>query len=342
MIKKQTLASSFLLFTSSIICLSAQDSRGLKGIETAQQPPANQISPTGAGATGEGDYVLGPWDQISLSVPGLEDDYTDKVFRIDGAGDVSVPLIGHLHAAGETTAELERQLQSNLQPILKDPQVVVTLQSFGSEPVSVLGAVRNPGIVQLQGHKSLFEVLSLAGGLQPEAGYAAQVSRPLKNGSIPLPNAQIDQSANVSVATIKLKDIINAPKATQNIQILAGDTVSVPKAGIVYAVGSVMKPGGFTLNESESLSALQVLSLSEGLQPSAAAAKARILRPVPGTATRTEISVDLSRLSAGKAPDVQLLPDDILFVPSSLAKRAGFRTLDAIVNAATYASVYAR
>jgi polysaccharide export outer membrane protein len=149
-----------------------------------------------------------------------------------------------------------------------------------------------------------------------------------------------DPSAQVSVASIRLKYIINVPNAAENIEILPGDTVSVPKAGIVYVVGSVSKPGGYPLDENESLSALQVLSLAEGLQ-SAAASKARILRSVPGAPARAEIPVNLSRLMAGKATDVQLHADDILFVPSSKAKKAGFRTLDMIVNAATYATVYA-
>jgi polysaccharide export outer membrane protein len=226
--------------------------------------------------------------------------------------------------------------------VLKDPQVVVNVASFGSQPVSVLGAVRNPGIIQLQGRKTLFEVLSMAGGLQSDAGYVVQVTRSLKNGNIPLSTAQTDPNARIESASIKLKDIINVPNVSENIEILPGDTVSVPKAGVVYVVGFVTKPGGYPLYENESLSALQVLSLAEGLQRTAAASKARILRTIPGSSNRAEIPVNLNRLMAGKATDVQLSAGDILFVPGSKAKNAGFRTVDAIVNAATYASVYAR
>jgi polysaccharide biosynthesis/export protein len=286
------------------------------------------------------DYVLGPGDQITLIVPGLEEQYNEKVFRIDASGDVTLPLIGRIHAAGLSTAALETDLKTRFRTVLKDPQVVVNIATFGSEPVSVLGAVRAPGIVQLQGRKTLFEVLSLAGGLQPEAGYILQVTRPLANGTIPAANVRTDASAQVSVASIRLKDIINVPNASENIQILPGDTVSVPKAGVVYVVGSVTKPGGYPLDENESLSALQVISLAEGLQTTAAASHARILRAVPGAPTRTEIPVDLHRLMAGKEMDLPLRADDILFVPGSTAKKAGLRTAEAIVNAATYATVY--
>jgi polysaccharide export outer membrane protein len=287
------------------------------------------------------DYVLGPGDQIGLIVPGLEDQYNEKGFRIDASGNVTLPLIGRIYASGLSAATLEHELQVRLRPILKDPQVVVRIEAFGSQPVSVLGAVRNPGIVQLQGKKNLFEVLSMAGGLQPDAGYVVEVTRSLTNGNIPLSTVRTDPSAQVGVASIRLKDIINVPNASENIEIRPGDTISVPKTGVVYIVGSVSKPGGFPLAENESLSALQVLSLAEGLQPTAAASKARLLRSVPGSPTRAEIPVNLNHLMAGKATDVQLRADDILFVPASKAKKTGFRTIDAIVNAATYSTVYA-
>ena len=306
----------------------------------AQSPQPNPANLMVRGANA--DYVLGPGDQIILTVPGLEDQYTDRAFRVETSGEVTLPLVGRIHASGFSTAALEREMQIRLKPVLKDPQVVVGIVSFGSEPVSVLGAVRNPGIVQLQGRRTLFEVLSMAGGLQPEAGYVVQVTRPLANGQIPLSNVRTDSGAQVSVASIRLKDIINVPNATEDIEILPGDAVSVPKAGVVYVVGSVTKPGGFTLDENETLSTLQALSLAEGLQTTAAASKARILQSVPGAPNRTEVPVNLGRLMAGKATDMQLHAGDILFVPGSSAKKAGIRTLDAIVNAATYVPTYTR
>jgi polysaccharide biosynthesis/export protein len=304
--------------------------------QSSQGKPVNSVA-----QVANPDYVLGPGDQFALVVSGLEEQYNEKVFRIDASGDVTLPLVGRMHASGLSAATLEGELQIKLRPILKDPQVVVIISSFGSEPVSVLGAVRTPGIVQLQGRKTLFEVLSMAGGLQPDAGYIVQVTRPFTNGTIPLSDVRTDPNSQVAVASIRLKDIINIPNAAQNIEIFRGDTISVPKAGVVYVVGSVTKPGGYTLDENESFSALQVLSLAEGLKTAAAASKARILRTVPGSPDRAEIPVNLNRLMAGKTSDVQLHADDILFVPGSEAKKAGIRTLDAIVNAATYASVYA-
>jgi polysaccharide biosynthesis/export protein len=288
------------------------------------------------------DYVLGAGDQLTLVVPDLEDEFTDKTFRIDMSGDISLPHAGRVHAAGLTTAALEQEINQRLGRLLKNPEATISLAAFGSQPVSVLGAVNSPGIRQLEGRKTLFEVLSLAGGLRPDAGYLIKITRDLKWGLIPLPDAQADPNGQSSTASVRVKTIIDASNAADNIMILPGDTISVPRADLVYAVGDVVKPGGFLLNEHESLSALQVVSLAEGLHKTAAADKARILRAVPGSPARTEIAVNLKQLMSGKGTDVQLQANDILFIPNSAAKSAGFRTLDAIVNAATGMAVYGR
>src|ERR1019366_7224048 len=112
--------------------------------------------------------------------------------------------------------------------------------------------------------------------------------------------------------------------STGNIVIRPGDTIFVPKAEVVYVVGSVRTPGGFPIGENESLSALQVVALAQGLINTAATDRAKILRIVPGTVNRTEIPINLKLLMAGKAPDTSLQPGDILFVPNSGAKTAEY------------------
>jgi polysaccharide export outer membrane protein len=287
------------------------------------------------------DYLLGPGDQITVFVADLPDEFADKTFRIDSAGDVSLPMIGHLKAIGMTTVRLEAEAEAKLVHILNNPQVSISLVGFGSQSVSVLGAVNNPGLRQLEGHKTLFEVLSASGGLRADAGYKVTVTRNIKWGVIPLDQAHTDPDGKTSIASVNVKDLMTSNNPAENIAIMPGDTISVPKAAIVYAVGSVNKAGGFPLNENEHLSALQVLSLAEGLQKTAASSKAEILRTVSGSTQRIQIAVDLRKLMLGKGPDVPLQADDILFVPNSAAKAAGYRTVDAIVNAAGGAAVIA-
>jgi polysaccharide biosynthesis/export protein len=298
----------------------------------ANKPPAPD-APTSS-------YLLGPNDQVSLVVDQLPEDFTDKLFRIDQNGDLSLPVIGRIHAGGLTQAELEDQVKSRFGIILKEPDIVVNVTEYASQPVSVAGAVNTPGIRQLQGGKTLFDVLSLAGGLRPDAGTTVRITRDLKWGALPVQGATVSSNGLYSVATVRVKAVMQANE--ENIAIRPGDTVFVPKAEMVYVVGSVTMPGGFPIGESDTLTALQVVALAEGMVKTAAADRAKILRIVPGTSNRSEIPINLKLLLAGKAPDTSLMPEDILFVPTSGLKTAGYRTIEAIVNAATGVAIYGR
>jgi polysaccharide export outer membrane protein len=313
------------LTCSSALCVGLWGFFSLVCLGSPQVPVASRV-PSG--------YLLGAGDQISIIVQDLPEEFGNKTFRVDINGELSLPLIGRIQASGLTIARLEAESKSRLEHVLKDPQVTISLVNFGSEPVSVLGAVNTPGIRQLEGHKTLFEVLSSAGGLRPDAGYQVKITRELKWGPIPLPQAQTDASGQSSVVSIKLSDIIDAINPTENIEILPGDAVSVPRAELVYVIGSVMRSGGFALNEHSSISALQALSLAEGLQKTAASDRARIMRTVPGSTNRVEIPINLKKLLDGKVADVRLEPNDILFVPNSAGKVAEQRTIDIIAGTA--------
>ncbi len=313
----------------------------LVSVAVAQTVPSVPLGPSGLGAP-PADYQLGAGDQFSVTVPDLETDFTGKVFRIDSGGDVTVPLAGRVHGAGLSTAGLEDEIGRRLARILKNPDVSVSLVAFGSKSVSILGSVNSPGIRQIETGKNLFEVLSLAGGLRPDAGYVIHLTRDKQWGVLPLANARMDAAGTHSIASVRVKSIMNGADSGENIPIMPGDTISVPKAEVVYAVGNVTRPGGFALDEHETLSAMQVVSLAGGPTRTAARDKAKIIRTVEGSSERVEIPVDLKALMSGTGTDVQLRAGDILFVPNSDAKSAGFRTLDAIVGAAGSALIYAR
>jgi polysaccharide export outer membrane protein len=287
------------------------------------------------------DYILGGGDQLQVDVPALADEFTtDKNFRIDGGGDLGLPIIGHVQAAGLTVAKLEEVIKDRLKRVVQAPDVIVTVTGFGSQPVSVLGSVTTPGIVQIGGQKDLFQVLSLAGGLAPDAGYQITITRDLKWGALPLSDAHLDATGQYSIGSVKITNLLNFSNTTDNIMILPNDKIAVPTSDRVYAVGNLTKPGGFLLNQHESISALQVVSLAEGFSKSAAPQRAKILRVVPGSPNRMEIAVNLKALVQGKIPDIQLKPDDILFVPNSSLKSAGNTAITALTGAAG-AIVYA-
>jgi len=286
-------------------------------------PPTRQDAPT--------NYVLGADDQITIQVPDM-DEISNKPVRIDMRGNINLPMVGRLQASGLTADELEEQIKKRLKKYLQEPDVTVAITEFRSQPISIIGAVQTPGVHQLQGRKNLFEVLSMAGGLRQDAGYSVRITRRLEWGRIPLPGATDDPTGLYSVASVNVKSIMDATNPSENIAVKPEDVISVPKADIVYVIGAVHKSGGFVLGESERLSALQILSLAEGLDRFADSEHAKIMRPVPGNATRTEIPVDLKHLIAGKSPDVFLKADDILFIPSSGKKAATVRGLEAALG----------
>ncbi|MDQ6706772.1 MAG: polysaccharide export protein, partial [Acidobacteriota bacterium] len=252
------------------------------------------------------------------------------------------PLIGQVHAAGKTLDELQRELSDRLKVHVRDPEVTVGIAEYKSQPVSVVGAVKNPGVYQLQGNKTVIEILSAAGGIEPDAGYSVKITGRREWGLIPLPTARLDSSGEFSVAELNLQSLMEASNPRENLMLDPNDVISVPRGKLVYAVGEVRKAGGFVLRERETISVLQVLSLAEGLDRTAGPEHARILRAQADGQKRVEFPVDLKRIMAGKAEDIALRPDDILFVPNSAAKSAALRTLDAAIQMGTGVVIWRR
>jgi polysaccharide export outer membrane protein len=186
----------------------------------------------------------------------------------------------------------------------------------------------------------LLDLLSSAGGVRTDAGPAAKITRPKASGPIPHPSNRQTVTGDY-VAEVDLKSLLDARNPSENIVIEPHDVVSIPPAEVIYVVGNVKKAGGFPLGGKPTLSVLQALSMAEGLDPQAAPKHSRILRrgSEPG-AERTEIAVDVQKIMTGKAQDILLLPNDILFVPSSAAKSVGVRGADIAIQIATRALIW--
>ena len=280
-------------------------------------------------------YTLGPGDHILIRVPEIEE-IDNKPIPIDMKGNINLFLVGRIQASSLTTEQLETAIAARLKKYLVRPDVSVYLTEMRSQPVSILGEVQTPGVHQLEGKKNLFEVLSLAGGLRPEAGNVINITRRIEWGTIPLRGAANDSTGQFSVASVEVKSVMKASNPAENILIKPHDVISVPKADTIYVIGDVKKPGAYILGEHRSLGTLEILALAEGVEKTAATKNAKIRRVVAGANDRAEIPVNLKAILAGKMPDVPLTADDILFVPSSSAKAAGYRALEAMVQAGTF------
>lgn len=284
-------------------------------------------------------YLLGPDDSIVVQVPEAEE-ITNDPLRIGADGYLRLPLVGRLRAEGLTPAQLEREITARLGAYLKRPEAIVTVQEFRSQPVSVIGAVNDPGVHQLEGSKSLVEMLSLAGGLSEEAGAKVKITRRREWGAIPLAGATVDETGRFSIAEVDLDDVMEARRPELNVLIKPEDVISVPRAEMVYVIGAVERAGGFVLNDRESVSILQALALAGGLDSKAKKKKAKILRTIGESEDREEITVNLKRVMAGEADDVGLRREDILFIPTSGSKAFGTRAIQTAVNAATGIAVW--
>jgi len=139
---------------------------------------------------------------------------------------------------------------------------------------------------------------------------------------------------------INLRHLLNSRDPGLNVPIYAGDIVKVTRAGIVYVVGAVRKPGGFTVKGNEQMSLLKAIALAEGLSNTSSKGHTRIIRTDEGSGKRSEIPVELGKILDGKAPDMNLQAADIVFVPSSTGKTVLFRSTDAIINTASGVAIF--
>jgi polysaccharide export outer membrane protein len=261
-------------------------------------------------------YILGPEDQISIHAVDTEE-ISDKPVRIDTEGDIRLPMLGKIHAAGLTADQVAARIAEGLKEFIQKPDVTVSILDFRSQTISILGCIRTPGIHALQGRKTLVDVITMAGGVSDDAGWTVKITRPIESGRIPVEKAADDPTGKFSVAEINLDGIMDATNPSENIVVHPRDIITIPRGRMIYILGQVQRTGGFVLRERQQMSALQAIAMAGGLQRLAAPENARILRAGAKGADRTEIAVNLKTLLKGKGKDVPLQPDDILVVPAS-------------------------
>jgi polysaccharide export outer membrane protein len=266
------------------------------------------------------DSRIGSDDLLDITV--FEAPEMNVTVRVSASGEISLPLIGAVHAAGLTPKDLESSLQMLLRrTYMKDPHVGVFVHELQSHPVSVVGAVKSPGVFQIRGTKTVIEMLSMSGGLADDAGDEVIITHATEH-------------------VINLRKLLTAPDSSLNVPVHPGDIVKVPLAGIVYVVGEVAKPGGFVLQNNENISVLQALALAQGLTHTSALRQARIIRTDPATGNHVEIPLNLGRVFSGKSPDTILQPKDIVFVPNSTAKSVLYHGSQAALQTAAGVAIY--
>ena len=304
-LKKCAAAAAFLLLVQSVAILAQQTVNN----EPAQAPA----------------IPIGPGDLIEVTVFGQTD--LSGRLRVNEKGDVLVPLIGPVHVAGATADEAAVDLnQRYIHAEILNPgqqHVTVFISEYATQGILVNGDVKSPGLYPALGVRMLNDVLTAAGGLMPTAG-----------SKIIITHRNDPQSAR----TVEYSPDIFPPVIPQ-VQILPGDTLMVPRAGIVYVAGNVTRSGGYVLDGQRALTIEKLMALAGWGGHAASLDHAHLVRTL-ADGNREDMEISVNRIFKGKAPDIVLKDGDILWIPTSRGKLVTEQAISSMLGIGTSVAVY--
>jgi polysaccharide biosynthesis/export protein len=278
------------------------------------------VSLAGASET----LLIGPGDTLHVQV--LDTPEFDQHPRVTDAGQIPLMGVGDLSVAGLTPAAAAAKIRERLisNHYMNHPDVSVTVESYATQTVSVLGQVTTPGAYPISTPRPVLNVLALAGGLTNSADYHITIQH--RDASQPPISYIYSNDPHAAIA--------------QTVEVVPGDTIIVPKAGIAYVLGDVGRPGGFVMQNLHSqLTALQAVALAGGTPPSAVPAHAKLIRRLPEGGYH-EMALNVSAIQKGKQADILLQPDDVIYIPFSYLRNIA-STSSGIVASASSAAIYA-
>jgi polysaccharide export outer membrane protein len=266
--------------------------------------------------------TIEPGDLLSVNVydtPELSDAY-----RVDPQGNVKLPLCGKVKVEGLTSGDVAKLIEDTLKDnqVLNHPQVNVDVQQYAGQYVSVLGEVSNPGRVTVISPTRLSDILAQVGGLTAIAGTRIKI----RHQGVAAPEEDVPYSRSES------------NQQTGTVLVRPGDTVIVPRTGIVYVLGAVYRPGGYVMQEDGKLNVAQALALSGGTVLTANTGGLRVIRRNPD-GTVLDFSLSYDAVVKGTQKPLELQAQDIVYVPMSKLKSV-FIDATSIISTVTSAAIY--
>jgi polysaccharide export outer membrane protein len=245
-----------------------------------------------------------------------------QTIRVNDMGDATLTLVGSLHLAGLTTDEAQASIAQKLKAdnLLVDPEVSVFISEYSTQGVSVLGEVTKPGVYQVLGSRTLLDIISEAGGITPFAGSEATVKH-----------------VDGTTVTVRLTKDAQA-SLSADVQLAPGDKVLIPRAGLVYVLGDVGRPGGFIMGNDGKMTLLQAVAMAGGINHTSSMNRSRLIRK--GVSGYTETAVPLKKILEGNRADIQLQTEDILYIPPNSAKSLIYRTGPSVTASIAGAAIY--
>ena len=291
----------------------------------AQTVAGNAQQPGGSEPGVAPPLKIGSGDLIEVTM--FENPDLSGRFRVDERGDIAIPLIGSLHVAGETSGEAAAQIEKGfieaqiLQPA--ESHATVFIAEYASQGITVVGQVKTPGVYPALGVRMLNDAISAAGGVTATAASKVVITHKSDPGN----------QMTFDYIPEAMKPVI------PNVQVFPGDTVTVPRAGIVYVVGNVNRPGGYVLDGRNMLTVEEVIALAGGTGHAAAIKRAQLVRSLDD-GRKEAITVPINLIYKGQAPDVALRDGDILYVPTSTGKLITEQALLSAIQLGTSVAIY--
>jgi polysaccharide export outer membrane protein len=267
--------------------------------------------------------LIGPGDLLRITV--LREPDLEQRVRVLDSGDAVLVLIGAVHLAGLDPAEAAAAIASKYEEgnYLKHPEVTVFVEAFAAHSVSVLGQVMKPGTYAITTQRTLLDLLAMAGGLTEIADRHIMIER--------APGAK--QREEEVFLSNRADDALMA-----NVTIDPGDRILVPRAGIVYVLGDVGRPGGYVMENESRMTVLQAIAMAAGANRTANEKQARIIHNVNGQCDEQDLP--LREMEKGETPDELLQANDVIYIPFSFAKNVVMGT-SSIMASTTSALIYA-
>jgi polysaccharide export outer membrane protein len=268
--------------------------------------------------------LIGPGDQVHVQV--FDTPELSATARVDDHGDLPVLMGGMIHVASLSPDQAARAVEQDLmqRKIMNAPRVLVTVEHYATQNVTVFGQVVRPAAYEISTPRSLTDVLSLAGGLTETA-----------DRHITIEHHDGRPAETVFVSNNAKKD------AGEQTMVSPGDKVTVPKQDLIYVLGDVGRAGGYLMNNSESgMTVLQAVASAGGTAHTAVPNDAKLIRRMNGDGYKS-IPLQLSAMQKGKKPDMPMQPNDIIYVPFSYIRNAALG-LTGIAASATSAAIYVK
>jgi polysaccharide export outer membrane protein len=345
--------ATFFITTIALTFAHGQDpGQGTEPFSLApsEQPVGDGAAPGVVISPGR-DYRIGPGDVIDIQVNLAPEIST--LSRVNSDGTILMPAIGRIRAHEKTSEELAEVIAAILKgSYLKNPIVKVAIKQIYSRTYLIQGAVRQPGVFQVEGQPTLLELLTLSGGLADNHGTTAFIIRRIKteppapasptSGMAEVPSKASEGAASSSSpAASPSYEVLKANIAglfkgnfEQNRPLEPGDIVNIPTSDFFFVMGEVRTPGSYPFKDGTTLR--QAISMAQGMTPNAVSGRAMIFRENERGQT-SEIKVNLDDVMRGKAKDLPLMVNDIVVIPNSTFKSAVLPVLSAFGSGFSFA-----